>query len=169
MGACIPGWEWCFNEAAPKRGAKGGPRRTAGIATDCFNKAAPKRGRKGRCDSAMVRGAVSMASMRPPPNGAEGGRRDLHPDSPRDADLVAPKRGRKGAIRRSKGPLSTCFNEAAPKRGRKAADRGGRFAEEDASMRPPPNGGGRPKPLPRRFNEAAPKRGRKARSIWNRR
>ena len=64
--------------------------------------------------------------------------------------------------------LELRFNEAAPKRGRKESsllsDSG---ICRIASMRPPPNGGGRhlrvvqPKSNVWRFNEAAPKRGRK--------
>ena len=58
---------------------------------------------------------------------------------------AAPKRGRK--VERAVGslcPANGCFNEAAPKRGRKGPDcpvRGER--QVFASMRPPPNGGGR--------------------------
>ena len=134
---------------------------------DCFNEAAPKRGRKGA--SASLRSSRYFCF-----------------------NEAAPKRGRKGLCTPERCHAGARFNEAAPKRGRKAADTkhppnphttasmrpppngGGRHTMSCmvaspylASMRPPPNGGGRrvkrvnPTGNERCFNEAAPKRGRK--------
>ena len=43
----------------------------------------------------------------------------------------------------SKTMKASCFNEAAPKRGRKGVGMAVAASRQLASMRPPPNGGGR--------------------------